>query len=331
MKIFWVLVTSSALLFCLVQLWGMRMVQQVGDVSKEANDVVGAAGGAPAENKQSIRKAASSSPVKNFATRNQPEDWPPLATITRIADEKNRVVAIPVNCGYVDFADNLVASMAQFGVTNFVLVPYDEMAYQIFLKTYPDNVIPPIPGSAHGISPGSAIYGSDNFLDMNRQRPNLLRWFLHRELTFLYLDADTVWRTNVLDVFDKAQYVDGGEPVDAIFTTDNSNTDHQFCSCMIYMAPTENNMAFLKAWNDGWAIGREDDQVVMNRALSNYQQRLSYRVLGRTNGVLSGIQYFELASADEKNRTLIVHNNWIKGKLAKLERFENASLWNPSG
>jgi Nucleotide-diphospho-sugar transferase len=296
------------------------MVQQVGVVSKEANDVAGAAGGAPA-----------SSQVTSSAMQNQQEDWPPMATLTRIADEKNRVVVIPVNCGYVDFADNLVASMTQFGVTNFVLVPYDEMAYQIFLKTYPGNVIPPVPGSAKGISPGSAIYGSDNFLDMNRQRPNLLRWLVHRELTFLYLDADTVWRTNMLDVFDKARYVDGGEPVDAIFTTDNSDTDKQLCSCMIYMAPTENNMAFLKAWNDGWTIGREDDQVVMNRVFSNYQQPLSYRVLDRTDGVLSGIQYFELASEEEKNRTLIVHNNWIKGKSTKLERFENASLWNPSG
>jgi Nucleotide-diphospho-sugar transferase len=88
-----------------------------------------------------------------------------------------------------------------------------------------------MPGRAHGISSGSAIYGSGNFLDMNRQRPNLLRWFLHRGLTFLYLDADTVWRTNMLDVFEEARNVDNGEPGDAIFTTDNSDTDKQFCSC----------------------------------------------------------------------------------------------------
>jgi glycoprotein-N-acetylgalactosamine 3-beta-galactosyltransferase len=262
------------------------------------------------------------------ALRNE-EDWPPIATLNRIADEKRRVVVIPVNCGYVEFADNLVASMMKFNVTNFVFVPYDETAYRIFLKTYPDNVIPPMPGS--DVNPGTVRYDSDKFQDMNRMRPNLLRWFVHRELTFLYLDSDTVWRSNLLDVFDEARHVDEGEPVDAVFTFDNSDTFTQVCSCMIYMTPTEDNMAFLKAWNDGWTAGRDDDQKVMNRVLSDYQQPFSYRVLDRSDGVLSGKQFFELASEEEQRRALIVHNNWIVGKSAKLARFEDASLWNPSG
>ena len=31
------------------------------------------------------------------------------------------------------------------------------------------------------------------------------------------------------------------------------------------------------------------------------------------------------------NDAIIVHNNWIKGKMAKYERFQSAGLWNPSG
>jgi hypothetical protein len=30
------------------------------------------------------------------------------------------------------------------------------------------------------------------------------------------------------------------------------------------------------------------------------------------------------------NPAVIVHNNWIKGKQAKLERFQTAGLWHPS-
>ena len=57
------------------------------------------------------------------------EGWPPMATALHIADEHLRIIFLIVNCGMLDFADNLIGSMLQFGVTYFVIVPRDDTAF----------------------------------------------------------------------------------------------------------------------------------------------------------------------------------------------------------
>ena len=263
--------------------------------------------------------------------------WPPYATVLRIADDRLRVIVLLVNCAYLEFVDNQISSMLQFHVTNFVLVPLDEISYRVLLATYPDNVVPPYPDVPLA-NADPVKFNTSAFIALNTARPLILQRFAESGFTFLYIDADMYWRSNILPILDQGLIVhhEKGKKqqrtLEAILLKDGSPEDWVICSCLMYMQPTDNTIDVLAEWNTSLYTVDENDQPAWNAAVTKMAKRLAFRFFdGTTNSFPSGLEYFYLWDDELRERAHLVHNNWIIGSEGKKERFEKYHLWKPTG
>ena len=94
-----------------------------------------------------------------------PHVWPPEDQLnTIVKDGPRRLVVIASNADYVEFADNFLTSIRQFGVENFVIVSLDSKAYHILKAAYPENTLPLDPELAfHQDQSEEALFGSPAF------------------------------------------------------------------------------------------------------------------------------------------------------------------------
>lgn len=214
--------------------------------------------------------------------------WPPFATVKRIADEKGRIVLMIVNCGMLDFADNLIASMLHHNVTNFVLVPRDETSYKVLLQVYPDNVVPPIPYGSLSDS-GPLDYKSDGFIAFNKLRPRIVRLFLQAGFHVMYTDVDTVWHSNVLELMEHELGSMSTDQLEAMFVQDNGPGYDAYCSCLMYLKSTPSNRHLLQEW-EVTMKSNEYDQPAWNRAIQTVGNQLSFRSFNATNFFPSGYE-----------------------------------------
>jgi Nucleotide-diphospho-sugar transferase len=145
---------------------------------------------------------------------------------------------------------------------------------------------------------------------------------------------------------------------------------NQVCTCMMYMLPTRENSDLLMGWENEIRQGDYvsdqaafvsylEENAVVNISASASTAR-GHTVLfindeqfphGRkyvwapqeATAALTAVVASKRKDDDwstsqnyslnliNTERTIIVHNNWIKGKQSKKERFVNVGLWNPSG
>jgi Nucleotide-diphospho-sugar transferase len=205
-------------------------------------------------------------------------------------------------------------------------VPLDPLSYEVLLETYPDNLIPPMgESSSFGDHVTAQSFGTPGFKKLNRARPVILRRFAESGFTFFYNDADIVWKTNLMDVMEGAMN-EGDKKVRAVFVEDQG----AYCSCMIYMQPTQANIDLLGEWPLSYTE-KEDDQIGWNRAIERKYDSLSFRMRNATHNMPNGKQYFGREGALHRTNALVVHNNYIVGKDKKLQRFKSHGLWHPTG
>lgn len=260
-------------------------------------------------------------------------EWPPSASVFRIAQGHNRIIIMIVDCGVIEFADNLAASIEASGSTNFVFVPLDYTTFSVLLQAYPDNVVPPPPTiqpEKHGST--SILWGDENFLSINSMRAWIMLQFMELGLTVLYSDADMVWRSNVFEILDQKARENSKT---AFFIEDRPGDENRICSCFVYLHPTPQNKIFLRLWHDEIHQGATiiDDQVSFNKAVRSMEkENFNYKVLdGSKDKFPFGKQYFEAWSNEQREEAHLVHNNWIVTNWRKHFRFQDAGIWKPSG
>jgi Nucleotide-diphospho-sugar transferase len=145
---------------------------------------------------------------------------------------------------------------------------------------------------------------------------------------------------------------------------------NQVCTCMMYLVPTRENVDLLLGWENEILVGDyvsdqaafvsyleenavvnisssastarghtvlfiNDEQFPHGRKYQWEPQEVSMALTAissskRKDDDWSTSQNYSLNLINTE-RTIIVHNNWIKGKQSKKERFVNVGLWNPSG
>ena len=277
-------------------------------------------------------------------------DWPPAEMLDALFDgatqttpHSRRLVVGASNSDYVDFADNFANSLLALNVSNFVLVPLDEKAYQILHKAYPEHTLPVMPWMAFAPE-GEAVYGSEAFKKLTATRPAFLRPLLEKGYTVLYNDIDMVWQRNAWDVIDEREKkIESTRVSTMTVTTTTSMLWHDgpnmLCTCVFYLLPTPDSISLLTQWEEEVLTGTHlHDQ----RAFNTVAERLMLPLGGGStaNGVRvfdndeefpRGASYSWNKTSLSNQKAVIIHNNWIKGKQAKRDRFEAAGLWNPSG
>mmetsp|Transcript_29472 Transcript_29472/g.33908 ORF Transcript_29472/g.33908 Transcript_29472/m.33908 type:complete len:322 (-) Transcript_29472:319-1284(-) len=297
--------------------------------------------------------------------------WPPKSIVDAVADSNIRVVVAAANCGYLDMLHNFVSSLIRCNITNFVLVPLDETAYIVLSKMYPGHVVPlmssitsisgeqlrsgeenKIIGSSESIVKRAVTFIDPKFRQLVQSRPSMIRLFVEAGYSVLYCDSDTVWQSNFFDIYDvnNSNRHESKDHFDMFLVRDHptalvSVLPEQFCSGIIYIKSTVENINFLVAWQSELHYNprHSSDQSAFNTVIRERASTLNIRVAS-IKQFPPGCVYFNscpIINGKEttchcdydrsKLKPVIIHNNWCVGHDVKKERFQDAKLWNPIG
>jgi hypothetical protein len=299
-----------------------------------------------------LLRSSSSAVVESVvtATGDDSTSWPPTHVLDNIADNNKRLVVVGANYGYSDFADNFAASLTRLGVTNFVFVPFDGEAHRVLGTAWPEHSLPLPPGFSGDPAQGyflqrlrgaisqrlgwdahnlySATFGTRQFKKMAVARSLFLKPFLDAGYTVFYNDIDMVWQQNAWNV------LDGFRNKTTVLWYDGSAG---LCSCLMYFAPGASSSDLLRAWErelEAQDPRKNVNQPALNEAVKRTGMLQRPDVAAVPNSELwpNGRMYFrDDVNATTRARAVIVHNNFIRGKSKKLERFVKHGLWHPSG
>mmetsp|Transcript_12083 Transcript_12083/g.34984 ORF Transcript_12083/g.34984 Transcript_12083/m.34984 type:complete len:497 (-) Transcript_12083:23-1513(-) len=188
-------------------------------------------------------------------------------------------------------------------------------------------------------------------------------------VSIFYCDVDTYWQSpNALNVFRDlalppaaaAQPSSTRRQHDMVAIVDSNEVeDGKICSGLLYLRPSDGTLWFLSIWdawirtnrfkNDQLAIYKAYEQVLSMKKHNHrdddagddnddgdakQQPETSFHVhlLPPYNPQFPvGNVFFEKMSAQQRNQTLIVHNNFIRGAERKRGRFHNFGLWIAQG
>jgi hypothetical protein len=293
-----------------------------------------------------------------------PSSWPPARVVDRWMDEQRRVVVAATNADYVDFCDNFAQSLLAVNVTNFILIALDPLAYETLTQhfNYADRTVAFYDDEAlHITTSGEAVFGTEAFRRLTSTRPRFLRPFLVANYTVFYNDIDVVWRRNAWDVLPVLRPPQVGKKKRKKNNNDSEGTTTrppativfgdgpgQLCTCLMYLTP--NAIHLVDEWmdeiqrgthaTDQFAFidvcqrrqvrfrGGQTDDILVVRFDPRFPTGKEYDWTGATATAVTSAVSTPIAATT--NPAVIVHNNWIKGKQAKLERFQTAGLWHPS-
>lgn len=258
--------------------------------------------------------------------------WP--GDLGNVVDSHQRVVVVIVSCAYLDMLDNVIQSMVKLDVMNFVVVPLDDIAFSVAKQLYPNNVVPPMPGiPKSNLTDQPAQYGSQAFHQLTATRPLILSAFLRRNYTLFYCDIDTVWRS--ASILDRLEAAASKKRYSLVLTDDSGDTQgNYFCTCYIYAKPTLENIRILTSWGNDcfWSEFGNDQysfQPLMN-LLAREEKEKILKLPANDQDIPNGHFYFQVFNQTQRDRAMIVHNNWISGHSRKKQRFQQYNLWHTS-
>jgi hypothetical protein len=170
---------------------------------------------------------------------------------------------------------------------------------------------------------------------LQHSRPRIIRAFLELGVNVFYSDVDTVWtgKSNALELFAKEEH-----SKDDLIVTEDDGRKKIVCSCFLYAKPTSGSLAFVQAWEkmSESCVTCKNDQVSLNQLFLKRKEdatihNATVHIYADGNPYFpSGKAYFGSRGRD-MSETLVVHNNWIKGKNTKIKRFKNNDLWHHLG
>lgn len=173
---------------------------------------------------------------------------------------------------------------------------------------------------------GHLDYGTIDYQRMILYRTLVVNILLQNGLSVLLVDIDSVW------LEDPLQYI----------LTPSSDISGQvdapefLCCGLLYLNATSLNVRYL--WNDvyervtgelenqvmyGTSASSLTEQIILNQLIQNRWKSLNIRFLSQEK-FPSGRDYFE---RKRDCRPVIVHNNYLVGIAAKIDRFKQESLW----
>eukprot|EP00929_Paragymnodinium_shiwhaense_P010285 TRINITY_DN114870_c0_g1_i1.p1 TRINITY_DN114870_c0_g1~~TRINITY_DN114870_c0_g1_i1.p1 ORF type:complete len:365 (+),score=66.63 TRINITY_DN114870_c0_g1_i1:93-1187(+) len=179
-------------------------------------------------------------------------------------------------------------------------------------------------------------WGTNGFSHLVNMRPRRLAHFLQKGCAVLYVDVDTVWLKNPFVDIDNAGTHD-------IYLTDdhgnvNSFNSHtckngdfwNFCTCFMYVRPTDTAIQLMHLWADHAAAASKQDARTLNQPEFNRvlcASNATYTMMSRQK-YPSG-EVFNLRSLDlhGPSAPVIVHANYRVGHDAKKLFMQSKGLW----
>ncbi|XP_060597708.1 uncharacterized protein LOC132751545 [Ruditapes philippinarum] len=225
---------------------------------------------------------------------------------------KNWTILLTVNDAYFDFFRNWHLVYRKLNINYpIIIVAEDELVYEKLRPFQSESVT--IEKSGHEDVDKSAAYGSKEFSKLVSQRPTHILRHLTKGVNILYSDIDMVWIQNPFPYFT-------GD-FDMWLELDSNNN---YCTCFMAIKSNGNCLRLIKTWQNSLQLEQEIDQVAFKKVVKSVTINISI-LDNRT--FPTGWQYFDKYTEKQQESAIVVHNNWIVGKTAKLERFKKYKLW----
>ena len=174
------------------------------------------------------------------------------------------------------------------------------------------------------------------FRNLVSYRPGYILDVMKSYLNVLYTDVDTVW------LADPRPFLAGEYDVWTSLDEEHGNY-RVYCTGFMAFLPTQQSVSVLKMWDAELSKKPDLNQPVWNRLLGRSKVKVGALPMQLFP---SGIMYFGVSTLAslaylrslESNasvvhvvpwtdRVVVVHNNWITGKKAKVQRFKDSGLW----
>ena len=295
-----------------------------------------------------MRSTASSRGPSSSAPAEPSEVNTASAIILRAAAIDGSLAVSHTNSGNLPFARNWYRHLLRAGVSNFALIATDDVAYDRMRAELPGRVVR-CPTAIYSDSErqGPQRFRSAGWTRLMFAVPRMVHWVVQLGLGVLWMDTDVVALANPFPFL--GGLLEGNASVALLASVDGrfppekpgecaqmythearwgrSAGTSKLCGGLFYLRPGAPTLAFLRAWErrlHGAKAGAKN-QPHYNEAL---------RAVGLPLRLLpcdlfpNGYRYASEAwRAAQRRRPLLVHNNWIVGHDAKLQRFRSWRMW----
>ena len=200
-----------------------------------------------------------------------------------------------VNSGFYDFFENWWNHYVRLSLPyEVVVVAEDSAAYEKLILN------PNITTERSSIQMASAYsHGSNEYNALVLTRPEHILRHLKGGKGVLYTDVDTVWLSDPTPYFRSHDI------------TTQIDLPSYYCTGFMAIKSNKRTIAFIQRWKNACQLNpqSESDQPVFNRILHK-TTNLKYRGLP-LDLFPNGDLYFNKLTANEKQKTVVVHNNFI--------------------
>jgi len=215
-----------------------------------------------------------------------------------------------LNLGCLDICLNMLKSAEKVGITmdDFIIACMDEEVYKLLLlKGYK--------GAFLYINQDLKDYqdwtfdSNSGFRDIVRHKWKIIDRVHKEHPNLMWVDTDIVFKENPVEI------LTGHEEV--LFQTDAPGST--ICTgFMVFNEKPECRQLVAECGADE----TNDDQLIMNEiALTKYNEHIA--LLSEDLFPNGHVYYIQ----GRKDNAMIVHNNWIKGLQAKIDKFKEEGLW----
>jgi Nucleotide-diphospho-sugar transferase/Polysaccharide biosynthesis len=252
------------------------------------------------------------------AAVNEPSILPPHSA------PESWVILLSVNDGYYDFFLNWLIHYNKLDIAIIVVVIAEDDSVEEKLKTY---VLPVSPNvrverSRLALDLSAFTFNTENYKQLVSERATHILQKLEEGIHVIYTDVDTVWRLSPLP------YLSAAGEVDAIMQVERTSKDgHRpyYCTGFMALVSNERTIQLMSDWQKALKDSPQQNQPIFHKILHT-KSAVKHQPLPIAN-FPNGLMYFTEFNDDQREKVVVVHNNFIRGHDRKKERFEQTGLW----
>ena len=221
------------------------------------------------------------------------------------------IVLLTVNFGFFDMFQNWLWYFQRHNLNvPVIVIAEDDKIFHTLTSVYRDTLT--IVRGHKTNTDRAANYGTASYKKLVNERPTHILRYLEIGNNVLYCDTDSIW----LD--DPFPYLVGDFDIWA------QMDEAEFCTGFLAI---QSNTRTLQFTHD-WKLYLSQRSTIMDQEGFNAVNKSGMRIQKLDNALFpSGHLYFSKFSEARRSKTVVVHNNYIKGHDNKVQRFKKFGLW----
>jgi Nucleotide-diphospho-sugar transferase/Polysaccharide biosynthesis len=250
-----------------------------------------------------------------------------IAMSSLVMKPESWVILLEVNNGYYDFLVNwwFHFSKLNISIPVEIVVEDDSVRAKVEQEILTKYANVAMTRSASTVNTTAADWGTPGFTLIVSNRPRHIRQRLEQGINVIYTDVDTVWRSSPIPYL--AATSKGVDIVASVNGIDVMGYSPYYSVGFMAMVSNNQTVELMTNWEERIKEAATVNQH-FNAAL--YQTALKHQPL-LWSEFPNGQVYFEQYTRDaQRDRAVVVHNDFVMGFDVKKARFEKHGLWNVS-